>query len=84
MYAPPFTAVHHAVNEGWLVGDHLQAQAIDALNFLAWAKTKDAQRDSPRHRPERIPRPGMAPQPVEDKQHVMTVEDYIRLSGRGA
>jgi hypothetical protein len=72
-------------NDGWTTTDHLQAQAIDALNYLAWAKTTDAQRKNPRHKPEPITRPGMKspPKPSElpESQRPMTVADYAEKTG---
>lgn len=82
VYAPPGTYLFHKVNQGWTVNDHLQAQAIDALNLLVWSKTVDAQEKRPRYKPEPIPRPGMAV--AEVKADVLTVEDYMRrLKERG-
>jgi hypothetical protein len=84
-HAPPYTAIYHQRNEGWTVNDHLQAQAIDALNYLAWAKTVDAQRKHPQHRPEPIPRPGMkptAPAPTASSaDRPMTVAEYAEKAG---
>lgn len=77
VYAPPGTAVFQKVNQGWTVNDHLQAQAIDALNLLVWSKTVDAQEKSPRHKPEPIPRPGMDVA-EEQPSNVMTVEEYMK------
>jgi Family of unknown function (DUF5361) len=84
-YAPPGTALFHQRNKGWTTGDYLTAQSVDALSYLAWAKTKDAHSKSPKHRPEPIPRPvfpgqqEQKPQKAADKP--FTVEDYVRLSG---
>jgi hypothetical protein len=75
VYAPPGTSVFHKVHEGWTVTDHLQAQAIDALNQLWWAKTVDAQEKHPKYRPKPIPRPGMD-EPVVEKHQSMTVGEY--------
>jgi hypothetical protein len=86
LHRPPGSAVYHERNEGWTVNDHLQAQAIDALNYLAWAKTTDAQRKNPRHKPEPIARPGMTPKPQLLSQQpaqnrLMTVSEYAAKTG---
>jgi hypothetical protein len=75
VHAPPGTRVFQKVHQGWTVNDHLQAQAIDALNMLVWSKTTDAQEKHPRHKPKPIPRPGMV-EPVEEKHQSMTVGEY--------
>lgn len=75
VHAPPGTSVFQKVNEGWTVNDHLQAQAIDALNMLVWSKTVDAQEKHPRFKPEPIPRPGMV-KPSQEKHQSMTVGEY--------
>jgi len=81
VYAPPGTYVFQKVNEGWTVNDHLQAQAIDALNLLVWSKTVDAQEKSPKFKPKPIPRPGMVE--PEPEKPVMTVGEYMeRLERR--
>ena len=84
-YAPPGTALFHQRNKGWTTGDYLTAQAVDALSYLAWAKTKDAHSKNPKHRPEPIPRPVFPGQQQEQKPQradkPFTVEDYVRLTG---
>jgi hypothetical protein len=83
VYAPPGTAVYFRRSEGWTVNDHLLAQAVDALNYLAWAKTTDAQRKTPRNRPEPVPRPGMKQPPAQSSspQRSMTVAEYAAKAG---
>ena len=56
--------------------EYLLAQVADSLNWLVWAKTKDAEHN--RNRPKPIPRPGLdepdktiygsKPLPIEDMQ----------------
>jgi hypothetical protein len=75
VHAPPGTSVFHKINEGWTVNDHLQAQAIDALNLLVWSKTVDAQEKHPKFRPTPIPRPGQK-EPVQEKRQSLTVGEY--------
>jgi hypothetical protein len=83
VHSPPGTAIFHQRSEGWTTNDHLQAQAIDALNYLAWAKTVDAQSKYPKHRPEPIPRPGMdCPKPAAAQtDRPMTVAEYAAKAG---
>lgn len=80
-YAPPGTAMFYQRNQGWTTNDHLQAQAIDALNYLAWAKTTDAQRKNPQHRPEPIPRPGMKRAESKPSERLMTIAEYAAKVG---
>ena len=44
----------------WGVQEHLAAIQADHLRLLAWMKTKDASKKRPKHRPDPIPRPGIA------------------------
>lgn len=57
--APPNSALHYAINEGWSLTDHLQATQLDRINLILWTKTKDAHKKPPRNLPKRIPRPGV-------------------------
>ena len=62
--APPGTAIYHARNEGWSVGDHLAAEQLHALRTLDWRYTAiHFKRGADQPFPDRIPRPGVeAPQ----------------------
>jgi hypothetical protein len=80
-HAPPFTAIYAERGEGWVVTDHLLAQAVDALNRLVWFKTADGQSKNPRHTPERVPRPGMAKKDPKAGEKSMTVEEYAAKAG---
>lgn len=81
--APPGSAVHHAVTEGWSLEAHLMATVADAANTLLWTKTKDAQRKPPRNRPDRIQRPGVDKRgkqstPGGKQAVVMNMADFVR------
>lgn len=80
-HAPPNTALYHARSKGWLVTDHLVAQAVDALNYLAWAKTADAQLKNPKHRPDQIARPGKKGVSPKATEKSMSVADYAARAG---
>lgn len=80
--APPSSSLYHQLTEGWDVGDRLGALRLDALKLLLWSKTKDAQKDPPRHRPKPTWQPGMPEEEPELKEYqVMTVEDYCARVG---
>ena len=57
---PPDSAVARAANPQWMWGlpEMLLADVVDSLRWLAWAKTRDGQRN--RNRPKPVPRPGIA------------------------
>ena len=46
---------------------------------MAWTKTKDGHEN--RKRPKRRQRPGMEQQQKADEKTVMTVEEYVKLTG---
>jgi hypothetical protein len=81
-HAPPGTAIHREINEGWTVTDHLITDMLEVQDLLLWSKTKAAQEN--KRRPKRRPRPDgkkkKQQQQVDDKQ-VMTVEEYMKLTG---
>lgn len=79
--APPGTAVYYQRNEGWLVGDHLTAMAVDALHQNVWFKTVDAHAKSPQHRPEPIARPGVKLPERKPEHKAMTVAEYAAKAG---
>ena len=56
--APPGSALFHALTEGWDVNSHLIARGVHASELAVWMKTKDAQSEFPRHKPEPVPVPG--------------------------
>ena len=91
-YSPPGTALFHQRNKGWTTGDHLLAQAVDALNMLAWFYSADSRKKVPKHRPEPTPRPGMQVRPQQQQSpssgppnvmepKVMTVAEYLERTG---
>jgi hypothetical protein len=80
-HAPPNSSLYHERSEGWTVTDHLLAQVIDALNKLVWFKTKDAQSETPKHRPDPVPRPGMKIAKPDSGEKPMTVADYAQKAG---
>lgn len=53
-----FYQVVHADGAQWNLTNHLLAEAVDALRWLQWAKTTNAQ--DPSTMPQPIPRPGVA------------------------
>jgi hypothetical protein len=60
--APPGTAIHHALSEGWSINDHLAAEQLHELRKLGWRYTAlhfVGGKEDPF--PERIPRPGVVP-----------------------
>lgn len=58
---PQSSALHksvHGVEESaWTISDYLLAQIADTAAWLAWTKTKDAEKN--RNQPKPIPRPGV-------------------------
>jgi len=86
-HAPPGTALYHEMRQGWTISDHLLADQIDILNLLLWTKSKDAHRENPRHRPERIRRPGIkfevkkSPEQEQEQARPMTVAEYAEKAG---
>jgi len=60
--APPGTAIHHARQEGWTLGDHLAAEQLHELRKLSWRYTA-MHFEGGIHEPfpTRIPRPGVTP-----------------------
>lgn len=56
----------------WTQGDHLIASAVDALNQLVWAQSKDGQKN--RKRPKPVPRPGDAAPEKENTGRFADVE----------
>lgn len=80
-HAPPNTALFHERTKGWLVTDHLMAQAVDSLAYLAWCKTTDAHSKHPKNRPEMTFRPGMKRVVPTVTEKSMTVSDYAAKAG---
>ncbi|ADG96567.1 hypothetical protein Srot_0074 [Segniliparus rotundus DSM 44985] len=68
--APPHSALFHALTEGWDVNAHLTADLVYLSELGLWARTKDAQSDFPRHKPQPVPRPGAA------REHGPTQADF--------
>lgn len=78
--APPGTAIYHARNEGWSIGDHLAAESLHELRKLGWRYTAiHFQRGKDQPFPERIPRPGVeAPEPYAGPTwETVTFEELI-------
>lgn len=63
----------------WPVETYLLADAVDSLRFLAWAKSKDGQKN--RNRPKAIPRPGRKAATATDVQ-AMPVDELKRFLAR--
>lgn len=86
--APPYSALHHDINEKWNLTDHLLATLLDRVNVLLWTKTKDAHKKPPRNMPKRIPRPGVDDRKkLNDQVTVMDISEFMRRqneSGRTA
>jgi hypothetical protein len=78
----PTTSLYLQQTEGYGVLERLNALQLDALKLLLWSKTKDAQKESPRHRPKPTWQPGMPEEEPELKEfEVMTIEDYMDRVG---
>ena len=79
--AHPYTAVFHALEQGWTTTDYLLALIGDGIHDLIWQKTKDGRKN--RRRPKRLPRPkreandGTASTGL-GKVTVMSVEEFER------
>ena len=78
-HAPAGTALYHERNKGWTVTDHLLTDLLEVQDWVAWTKTKDGHEN--RKRPKRRQRPGMEQQQKADEKTVMTVEEYVKLTG---
>lgn len=76
MYAPPGTAVFHAVNEGWTADTHKVTDLIEWVKLLVCANTQDP--ESAVRQLEKDPRPGV---PKQEQSKVMTVGEYMKLAG---
>lgn len=80
--APPGTAVHYQMTEGYDVAERLLALNLDAQKMLLWTKSKDAHAKPPRNRPKPTWQPGMAEQEPEEKEYeAMTIEQYMERAG---
>lgn len=55
--APPGSAIHYAISEGWGVGEHLAALAVDTARIQVWQGTENGRKG--RKQPEPLPRPGV-------------------------
>lgn len=80
----PLSSVYHQLTEGYGVGERMAARQLDALKWLVWAKSKDAQKEPglQRHRPKPTWVPGMPEEEPEVKEYeVMTIEDYMQRVG---
>ena len=81
-HSPPDSALRRKldVHEGWTADTFLLAAAVDALNWIAWTKTVDGQKN--RNRPRPLPRPGMTEpksKPEKPRDHlVLDLEEYKR------
>ncbi len=76
--APPGTAIHHALNEGWELADHLAAEELFELQQIRWAYRAanfEGGKDDPF--PRRISRPGveLPPEPVD--LNTLTVDQIV-------
>ena len=56
----------------WDTQTHLLANAVDALNFLAWTKTRDAQRGGKWK--GQLPRPGMKRNNADDGLQALDID----------
>lgn len=60
--AQPGTAIHHARNDGWVVGDHIAAEQLSDIRELLWRYTAlhfEGGKNLPF--PERVVHPGAEP-----------------------
>lgn len=54
---PEDSATLMAVNEGWMLRDHLAAALVDEQRIANWMQSEDGRKG--RNRPKPIPRPGV-------------------------
>lgn len=80
MHAQPGTAIYHAVNEGWTIGDHLAAEQLYETRKLSWRYTTvNFERGGDAPFPEPIARPGVDVEaaPAASSWETMTVDELI-------
>lgn len=76
IYAPPGTALFHAVNQGWDATTHKVTDAVEWLKLLACANTVDP--ESAVRQLQKDPRPGV---PEQEQAPVLTIGEYMKLAG---
>jgi hypothetical protein len=82
--APPGSAMHHAITEGWDVKAHLAADQLYVSELGLWMRTQDARSDFPRHKPQPVPRPGMARESGPSRADFESFHRAVdRRAGRG-
>lgn len=76
VYSPPDSAVFFRLHEGWNATTHKVSDAIEWLKMLVCVNAENPQKAYEDIGPER--RPGVV---EAEKPPVMTIGDYMRLSG---
>jgi hypothetical protein len=61
----------------WGATEQLLAAAVDALRWLQWAQTKEAQKPGARG-PDPIERPGVKPKKASHGGDVLSIEEFER------
>lgn len=76
--APPRTALHHARNEGWTVGDHIAAEQLSELRELLWRYTAIHFKDGNTIPfPARVPHPGDTPAEAGPTWETVTLDQMV-------
>lgn len=66
--------VRHPEEADWGRTNMLLASAVDSLNWLVWAKTRDGQKN--RNQPQPWPRPGVQPHAKRTKGEAVPIDQF--------